>query len=84
MKQQALLLFNKVWSAYTKYLQNQVLSKGRTVLCPVFGTFLPAASYIQVQSTRLEEDTGSQASGPLTPENLGKLESTSVCFAPNV
>ena len=60
------------------------MTKGRTVLCPVFGTFVPAASYIQVQSMRLEEDTVSHASGPLNADALAKLESTNVCFAPNV
>lgn len=46
-KQQALLTFFKVWCGYTKYLQSQVLLKARSVVCPVFGTFIPAASYIQ-------------------------------------
>lgn len=45
-KYAALIVFHKVWQAYTKYLQSQVLHKGRTVVCPVFGTFVPAASYI--------------------------------------
>lgn len=62
------------------------MNKGRSVQCPVFGTFIPAASYIQIQSLRAgEEDTTlSQLSGPLTLDNLSRLENTNVCFAPNV
>ncbi len=58
------------------------MSKGRTVVCPVFGTFVPAASYIQAQTHPGGADDESQVSGALTLENLTKLESTSVCYAP--
>ena len=64
-----------------------MLNKGRSVLCPVFGTFVPAASYIQAQALHDNvnlEDSVSQVSGAITKENLFKLESTNVCYAPGV
>jgi hypothetical protein len=47
IKVSILLIFYKVWCGYTKYLYSQVVSKGKLVQCPVFGTFLPAAAYLR-------------------------------------
>ena len=47
IKVSILLIFYKVWCGYTKYLFSQVVSKGKLVQCPVFGTFLPAAAYLR-------------------------------------
>lgn len=77
------MVFNKVWSGYTKYLHSLVLNRGRTVLCPVFGTFIPGATYQQAMLAIVDNDSTVHGdTQKMTRENLEKLESTNVCYAP--
>lgn len=65
-----LLIFYKVWCGYTKYIYSQVVSKGKLVQCPVFGTFLPASAYLRAQNTVPEDGQGTIGNGVITRENL--------------
>jgi hypothetical protein len=61
-------------------LQSQVFGKGKLVLCPVFGTFLPSSSYIKFNNV-IPEESGENAAanlngGGITRDNLNKLENT--------
>ena len=55
MEREMLKVFQKVWSAYTKFLKNQVLDKERIVQCPIIGTFTLVKHINQLSQT--EEGT---------------------------
>jgi len=49
MKVQTYKLFTKVWSAYCKTLQRDVIQRGKAVVCPILGIF-------SIQKNQYKED----------------------------
>ena len=56
-------LFTRVWSAYCKTLIKEVLTREKTMVCPVLGIFSPMRNLNSFQEPEYVQESDANASG---------------------
>ena len=73
-------IFFKVWSGYTKFLRSQLIEKGRIVVCPILGTFIPATLIQELQN---KHQSSPEESYLMIKDEYKVATAEGVCYIPS-